>query len=119
MSEPNDELIVYEVITHPGAEADIDAMVDWLLDEGAGENALKWARRLRRFITALDTFPSGRQTISTRPPRPAYSVPFERRRLVIFEVFEAERVVRVLYVWHGYRKGRPDLGRQDDLLDPP
>ena len=116
MSDADDELVIYEVVNHPEAEADIDRIVDWLIDEGAGVNALRWARRLRRFIAGLDVFPAGRTPVSTAPPRPAYAVAFERKRLVFYEIFEAEEVVRVLYVWHARRGTRPDLGRQADPL---
>lgn len=66
---------------------------------------------LRGQIAGLDLMPGSHARIADGPPRPAYRMTYHSH-LVYYEVYEQERAVQVLYVWHAARGTRPDLTRQ-------
>ena len=109
----------HQVTTHPGFDGDLARIARYIaVEQERPWDAEKFSAALRRHIAELAGVPAGYTKASEGPPRPAYKRVFKKTYLVYHEVFEAERVVRVLYVWHGRRRDRPDLGRQDDPLSP-
>lgn len=107
----------YRLEFHPDFYGDVRGMAKRIASQGSPLNAERWSERVVRFCYNLDTQPVGFVKVHDGPPRPAYQTPFERTRLVFYEVFDDEQVVRVLYLWHAARRDRPDLVRQWDPLD--
>ena len=106
----------YQVVEHLGAIYDIEEMLDRIRVKSDLETAVEWDKRLRRSLHALGNMPKKFPVFADAPPRAVYRTHFEQLRHIYYEVFEAERVVRVLYVWHGHRDDTPDLARQNDPL---
>ncbi|MEM8874236.1 MAG: type II toxin-antitoxin system RelE/ParE family toxin [Planctomycetota bacterium] len=109
--------IAYAIEYHPGALIDLDIMHGFI---AARSESLRPADRfvaaVRAEVERLDRLPDGYPIASEPPPRHAFWIPFKRKYLIFFEVFEVERVCRVLYLWHAARSDRPDFARQDDQL---
>ena len=106
----------YRVVEHPGASADIAEIATWVRRKADLATAEVWVGRLRRFLQTFGTMPGMHPVVAPPPPRAVHRTNFERKRYVYYEVFEADRIVRVLYVWHGGRDAGPDLLRQIDPL---
>ena len=106
----------YEVNIHPGFHNDLRAMADYIADAAGERVALQWSLRVLEHLEQFDVQPIGHAIVREGPPRPAYNVPYDRHRLIFYERFDDLRVVRVLYLWHTARNGRPDLERQWDEL---
>ena len=85
-------------------------------DVGAVGAPARWSARVFAAAYALEVQPNRYRMVHDNPPRPAYRVVFEHDRLIHYERFEDEQVVRVLYLWHPARKEQPDFERQWDEL---
>jgi plasmid stabilization system protein ParE len=85
--------MVFEIVYSLEAEQDLDVILTWLLEEGAGETGLRWFQRLQDGIGALSELPH-------RCPlaRENASVPFEMRQLVYGR---KPHVYRVLFTIEG------------------
>ncbi len=116
MSGPQDD--VFQVIEHPGAIHDIGEILDRILLKTYIETAAGWDRRLRRFLRKLGNMPTKFLVFAPPPPRAVHRTHFEHNRHVYYDVFETERIVRILYLWHGHRGETPDLDRRADPLTP-
>ena len=109
----------FQVVQHPAARADLRTIALYIAEvDGRPWNAARLLDDFDDYIDSLDIFPEGCQRVSDQPPRPVYCRTFKRAYLVYHEVFEKERIVRILYVWDGRRHDRPDLTRQHDALAP-
>src|SRR5258708_21266194 len=75
------------------AEDDLDGILKWLLERGAGEAGVRWFQGFRKAINSLDTFPE-RCTLA----RESDSFPFELRQLLYGR---KPHVYRVLFVIEG------------------
>src|SRR5260370_35172371 len=49
--------MIFRVETTPAAEGDAQAILEWLLDQQAGETGLRWFLNLEQAIQALSNFP--------------------------------------------------------------
>jgi plasmid stabilization system protein ParE len=89
------------------AKSDLDSIMNWLVDQGAGRSGLRWFRRLRQAIASLSELPH------RCPLAPENAeLPFEVRQLlfghkpheyrVLFTI-DAD-VVIVLHIRHGRRQ---------------
>src|SRR5580698_6243224 len=98
--------MTFRVETTAAAEEDADAILGWLLSEGAGETGMRWFAALQDAIASLAEMP-------TRCPlAPEDSVfPFEVRQLLYGRYPDVYRIlftigaetVTVLHVRHGRR----------------
>ena len=114
----NGEGDLYRVVKHPAAEDDVRDMVAYVALQSSLEAALEWASRLDDFIDSLNYMPTKFPVFADPPPRAIHRTHFEQNRQIYYDVFAPERVVRILYVWHGRRGETPDLERRDDPLTP-
>jgi plasmid stabilization system protein ParE len=99
--------MAFRVKQTPQADHDLDAILDWLLDQQAGEAGLRWFRKLKEAIGSLSETP---QRCPLAPENKDF--PFEVRQLlygrkphlyrVLFTI-EADTVV-VLHIRHGRRR---------------
>ena len=106
----------YKVVYHPGATEDLNAIRDYIAVVGQRPlTALRVVDRLEAAANGVRTFPHGYPVFSAAPPRESRVV-VSKPYLIYYEIFEPDRVVRVLYFWHGRRGTRPDFARQDDPL---
>ena len=106
----------HRVIRHPGADADIEQIVEYIGEvKKAPANARRYAAKLIGTCDRLDIFPDAYTQVKPPPPRPVYRYVVDGTYLLLYEVFPNERVVRVLYVWHGARRP-PNFRRQRDPL---
>jgi plasmid stabilization system protein ParE len=99
--------MTYRVETTPAAERDADAILEWLLSEGAGDTGRRWFSALQDAIASLAEFPE------RCPHAPENAVfPFEVRHLlygrkphvyrILFTI--EEQTVYVLHIRHGRRQ---------------
>jgi plasmid stabilization system protein ParE len=99
--------MTYRVETTPAAERDADAILEWLLSEGAGDTGRRWFSALQDAIASLAEFPE------RCPQAPENAVfPFEVRHLlygrkphvyrILFTI--EEQTVYVLHIRHGRRQ---------------
>lgn len=89
------------------AERDLDAILEWLLDQQAGETGLRWFEELEEAIASLSKLP---QRWPVAPE--SFAFPFEVRHLlyghrphiyrILFTI--SDKVVYVLHVRHGRRR---------------
>jgi plasmid stabilization system protein ParE len=99
--------MTFRVETTAAAEEDADAILGWLLSEGAGETGMRWFAALQDAIASLAEMP-------TRCPlAPENAVfPFEVRQLLYGRKPNAYRIlftiedktVYVLHIRHGRRQ---------------
>jgi plasmid stabilization system protein ParE len=99
--------MTFHVETTPSAEEDADAILGWLLSEGAGETGVRWFTALHDAIASLAKMP-------TRCPLAPENVvfPFEVRQLlygrkphvyrILFTI--EDKTVYVLHIRHGRRQ---------------
>ena len=98
--------MVFRVEVTPSAECDAQAILEWLLDQQAGETGLRWFLNLEQAIQSLSHFPE-RCILAWENER----FPFEVRQLLygrrphVYRIlFTIEQdVVYVLHVRHGRR----------------
>jgi plasmid stabilization system protein ParE len=69
--------MAFEIVYSLEAERDLDVILTWLLEQGAGKTALRWFRRLQGAISALSELPH-RCPLALENA----SMPFEMRQLV-------------------------------------
>jgi plasmid stabilization system protein ParE len=90
----------------PAAEVEAQAILDWLIDQQAGEAGLRWFLNLEKAIQSLSHFP---ERCSLAPENGRF--PFEARQLLygrrphVYRIlFRIEQdVVYVLHIRHGRR----------------
>ncbi len=99
--------MTFRVKTTAAAEQDADAILEWLLSEGAGETGIRWFVALQEAIESLAEFPA---RCSLAPENGVF--PFEVRHLLygqkpnvyrILFTIEGETVY-VLHIRHGRRQ---------------
>ncbi len=98
--------MIFRVETTPAAEGDAQAILEWLLDQQAGETGLRWFLNLEQAIQSLSNFPE-RCPLARENER----FPFEVRQLLygrrphIYRIlFTIEQdTVYVLHIRHGRR----------------
>jgi plasmid stabilization system protein ParE len=99
--------MTFRVETTAAVEHDADAILDWLLSEGAGETGMRWFAALQDAIASLAEFPE------RCPLAPENAVfPFEVRHLlhgrkphvyrILFTI--KDETVYVLHIRHGRRQ---------------
>ncbi len=99
--------MTFRVETTAAAEQDADAILDWLLSEGAGETGMRWFAALQDSIASIAEFPA------RCPIAPENEVfPFEVRHLlygrkphvyrILFTI--EDETVYVLHIRHGRRQ---------------
>ena len=95
--------MTFRVEVSAQAEADAEAILDWLLSEGAGETGIRWFLALRDTISSLAAFP---ERSALAPEHARFS--FEVRQLLygrkphvyrILHTIEGE-TVKVLHIRH-------------------
>jgi plasmid stabilization system protein ParE len=99
--------MTFRVETTPTAEQDADAILEWLLSEGAGETGWRWFAALQDAIASLAEFPA---RCPLAPENSAF--PFEVRHLLygrkphVYRIlFTIEgQTVYVLHIRHGRRQ---------------
>ncbi|SPE26515.1 Plasmid stabilization system [Candidatus Sulfopaludibacter sp. SbA3] len=99
--------MAFQVELTTRAKQDLDAILEWLLTQGAGEAGLRWFQELREAIASLSTLP---HRCPNAPENADF--PFEVRQLlyghkphqyrVLFTVDEP--LVVVLHIRHGRRE---------------
>jgi plasmid stabilization system protein ParE len=98
--------MVFRVETTPSAERDAQAILEWLLDEQAGETGLRWFLNLEHAIESLSRLPK-RCALALESER----FPFEVRQLLygrrphvyrILFTIEGD-IVYILHIRHGRR----------------
>ncbi|MDO8360010.1 MAG: type II toxin-antitoxin system RelE/ParE family toxin [Devosia sp.] len=102
-----------KVFLSPRAEADLDALADWIAENGSPITALDYIARIRRYISGFDKFPErGRRHDTIK--RGLRAVSFERRVTITFVV--RRKWVEVERVFYGGRNWRRVRGttRVDD-----
>lgn len=92
-----------KVFLTPRAEADLDALADWIAESGSPLTALEYIARIRRYIAGFDKFPE-RGTRHDDVKRGLRAVSFERRVTITFVV--RRRWVEVERVFYGGRNWR-------------
>jgi plasmid stabilization system protein ParE len=99
--------MTFRVETSAEAEDDAEAILEWLLSQGAGETGIQWFRELERAVQSLAEFPE-RCALAPESGR----FPFEVRQLLygrkphiyrILFTIESE-TVHVLHIRHGRRQ---------------
>jgi plasmid stabilization system protein ParE len=98
--------MVFRVETTPAAEGEAQAILEWLLDQQAGEAGLRWFLNLEQAIQSLSHFP---ERCSLAPENGRF--PFEVRQLLygrqphVYRIlFTIEQdAVYVLHIRHGRR----------------
>jgi plasmid stabilization system protein ParE len=98
--------MTFRVETTPAAEGEAQAILEWLLDQQAGEAGLRWFLNLEQAIQSLTRFP---ERCSLAPENDRF--PFEVRQLLygrrphVYRIlFRIERdTVYVLHIRHGRR----------------
>jgi plasmid stabilization system protein ParE len=99
--------MAFRVEVSPQAEQDAEAILEWLIAEGAGDAGLRWFARLKDAIASLAQMPRRCELA----PENA-SVPFELRQLLyghkphLYRIlFTVENdIVYVLHIRHGRRR---------------
>ena len=87
----------HAVITHPGADDGLRDIAYYIaVVRREPWNATRFVVDFDRHIASLDANPDFHQRVSDAPPRPVYERVFKKSYLVYHEIFDAERVVRVL-----------------------
>ena len=104
---------------HPGVTEDVDQIAERSRGAADRQTADAWVDRLLAFFETFGTFPTRCPVVAPPPPRAVRRTNFERKRYVYYEAFEADRVVRVLYVWHGGRDAGPAPRQTDPLRVSP
>lgn len=99
--------MAFRVKQTPQADHDLDAILEWLLTQQAGEAGQRWFRKLKEAVTSLSELP---ERCSLAPENAEF--PFEVRQLlygrkphqyrVLFTI-EADMVV-ILHIRHGRRR---------------
>jgi plasmid stabilization system protein ParE len=99
--------MAFRVKQTPQADHDLDAILDWLLAQQAGEAGQRWFRKLKEAVASLSEFP---KRCPLAPENKEF--PFEVRQLlygrkphmyrVLFTI-EADTVV-ILHIRHGRRR---------------
>ena len=98
--------MIFRVETTPAAERDAQAILEWLLDQQAGEAGLRWFLNLEEAIDSLSHFP---ERCSLAPENERF--PFEVRQLLygrrphVYRIlFTIEQdAVYILHIRHGRR----------------
>src|SRR5215469_14715488 len=98
--------MAFEVRTTPEAEQEAIAILDWLLEQQAGETGLRWFTRMEAAIESLAEMP---QRCKLAPENKSF--PFEVRELLYGQrphvyriLFTIEgNVVFILHIRHGRR----------------
>ena len=99
--------MAFRVESTDRAKQDLDAILEWLLAEEAGEAGLRWFQRMREAIFSLSEYP---RRCALAPENAEF--PFEVRQLVfgtkphqyrILFTIEEDAVI-VLHVRHGRRR---------------
>lgn len=85
--------MAFEVVYSLQAEQDLDTILDWLLEQGAGDAGLRWFRKLQDTVSTLKELPH-------RCPlaRESAGMPFEMRQLLYGR---KPHVYRVLFTTEG------------------
>jgi toxin ParE1/3/4 len=102
---------VRKVFLTPRAEADLDALADWISESGSPLTALEYIARIRRYIAGFDRFPE-RGTRHDTIKRGLRAVSFERRVTITFVV--RPKWVEVERVFYGGRNWRRVRGAPND-----
>ncbi|HEX4320825.1 MAG TPA: type II toxin-antitoxin system RelE/ParE family toxin [Acidobacteriaceae bacterium] len=88
------------------ADRDLDAILDWLFDQQAGETGVRWFYKLREALDSLSDLP---HRCPLAPENPDF--PFEVRQLIygakphlyrVLFTIEADSVI-ILHIRHGRR----------------
>ena len=83
----------YRVVILPAAEADLEAIDDWISEQAGQDVAARYLDRVRRRFAALTSFPlRGTPRDDLHPS--LRTLPFERRLLIVYEVADGEVLIR-------------------------
>jgi plasmid stabilization system protein ParE len=99
--------MIFRVETSAAAECDAEAILEWLMSQGAGHAGIEWFLELERAVESLALFP---ERCALAPERSRF--PFEVRQLlygrkphiyrILFTV-EGDSVM-ILHIRHGRRQ---------------
>ncbi len=94
----------YELYFEPQAQADLEAISDWIEAVAGPEVALAYIERIERKCRSLADFPN--RGTPRRHDASLRSIPFERRATILYGVDGG--LVRIWGVYHSGRQIDPD-----------